>query len=222
MTRLCQHHKTIPKNAQHIDSLQLLLTSGADPKVAAGPLDFEPIAYAAMGANRIFVDLLLDHYENRSVFVDALQCDTDALARHETAEIERAVDSTGRTPLHYLAASGMWRENDACAANALGCAQFLVDQGVEADAIQPIPDGGEIFPATALWWCITWQEHHALAEFLLYRGADPNPSVFAAIFNNDWTTCELLERFGADWNTRFANRTPLMDLLLSNKTLMVA
>ena len=59
-----------------------------------------------------------------------------------------------------------------------------------------------------------------IARRLLEVGADPQSSVFAASYGGPEELCELLDAHGADWNQRFRQRTPLMDLMRFRKPAM--
>ena len=48
LTRLTEHHATIPRHDGHREALVALLEGGANPNLRAGPHHFEPLAYAAM------------------------------------------------------------------------------------------------------------------------------------------------------------------------------
>ena len=69
LTRVCQHHATIPKHSGHRAVLELLLRRGADPNLSAGPHNFLPIVYAAMAPSGEFVETLLKGGTDRSVNV---------------------------------------------------------------------------------------------------------------------------------------------------------
>ena len=96
-------------------------------------------------------------------------------------------------------------------------AVLLLDAGADVDAAERIDEGGEIFKATPLWRTLSGQRNYDLAEYLLDRGADPSPAVFAVTFaeggRQGTRGCDLLDRFGADWEQTFHGRTPLMDLM---------
>lgn len=217
LTRICQHHKTIPKHEGHRECLELLLKNGANADQVAGPLEFPPVVYATMGPLDEFIEVLLEHSGSRSVFIDAALLDLNALSSYDSSELREATDSESRTVLHYIAASGRWRGTKRSESDSVDCARYAIERGVEIDHAQPIPEGDDVFDATALWWSVAWQQNHQLIEMLLSEGADPSPCVFAASFAGDMQTCELLHQYNADWNTKVENRTPLMELFLWNK-----
>ena len=211
LTRLTQHHATIAKHDGHLTALDALLAGGADANLAAGPHRFEPIAYAAMGAAQGMVDRL--RATRIGTHLAAVLLDRRRL-RRALGSSQRAneVDPRGRTPLHYVAASGLWRSRGE--ESAIACAAALLDAGAHIDGAETIDEGdGAVFAATALWRALSWQRNYALAEYLLERGASPAPAVFAATYQGVDAGCDLLDRYGADWEQRFKGRTPLMDLM---------
>ena len=219
LTRICQYHKTIPKHEGHAETLSLLLTRGADPSSLAGPQNLKPLCYAAMGPLKELVDVLERTQLPLNPFDAALLCDIEAL-KHCADEIDDQLkDGSDRTPLHYLAMSGIWKEQGVEA--ALECAEYLIERGVDVRGVQPIPDGGTVFHADALWWCVAYQSNFELASLLLAKGASADHSIYAASFDGDEQLCSLLDEHGADWNLPFEGRTPLMDVLAWNRTKIV-
>ena len=212
LTRLTEHHATIPRHDGHREALAALLEGGADPNLRAGPHDFEPVAYASMAPAEVFIEMLLSGGARIGIHLAGCLLDEGRLERELRGPVGAgAVDPRGRTPLHYLALSGLWKTRGS--ARALRCASRLLDAGADVNAAEEIADGEEIFRATPLWHALAWQRHQALAGRLLDRGADPNPAVFAVTYQGHEPSCDLLDRHGADWNQVFNGRTPLMDLM---------
>ena len=215
LTRLTQHHATIPKHDGHAATLTALLDAGADANLCAGPLNIAPLAYAAMAPAPHFIDLLLGA-TRVDIHLAAALLDASRLKRalRNPARAEEQ-DAAGRAPLHYVALSGLWKDRGS--EQALRCATLLLDAGADVDNAELIPEGDEVFRATALWRTLSWQQHYALAELLLERGADPNPAVFAVTYSGGARGCDLLDRYGANWQQTFNGRTPLMDLMYFKK-----
>lgn len=211
LTRLTEHHATIAKHDGHLAALETLLAGGADANLAAGPHRFEPVAYAAMGGAEGMIDRL--RTPRLGIHLVAVLLDLGHLRRAlRNPRRANEADGRGRGPLHYVAASGLWRTRGE--ARAVACAAALLDAGADIDGAEAIDEGdGEIFAATPLWRAISWQRNYALAEYLLEHGASPAPAVFAASYQGIDAGCDLLDRFGADWDQRFKGRTPLMDLM---------
>lgn len=211
LTRIAQHHSTIPKHAGHIEAMRLLLARGADPNLAAGPHGFVPLAYSAMAADQEQMAVLRDAGTSIDVHIAAILLDLGRLRGFLDGQADvNAVDTRGRTPLQYVALSGLWQERPKA---AIDCAELLLAHGADVNSAEEMAEGDEVFHATALWRTLSWQRNAPLAEFLLERGADPDPAVFTATFDGSDAICDLLDRYGANWEQRFHGRTPLMDLM---------
>lgn len=142
-----------------------------------------------------------------------------AVTRWETAVIEAAVqaqpelvqvtDTRGRTPLH-LAAS--------VSAEKLGCEQeaailvveALLSAGASVNAVQDLPDSGETFPATPLWYAIARGRNTPLAAWFLQHGADATHCLWAAIWEDDAELLTLLLETQPSTESRFHGETPLL------------
>ncbi len=211
LTRIAQHHSTIPKHAGHIGAMRLLLARGADPNLAAGPHGLVPLAYSAMAADQEQMAALMEAGTAIDLHLAAILLDTGRLRSFLDEEANpNAVDARGRSPLQYVALSGLWQGHPNA---AIECAELLLSRGADVNSAEEMAEGDEVFPATALWRTLSWQRNLALAEFLLERGADPNPAAFTATFDGGDDVCDLLDRYGTDWEQRFHGRTPLMDLM---------
>lgn len=219
LTRLCQFHRTIPKHEGHPVALDRLLAHGANPDVAAGPLDLPPLGYACMGPLHNLIERLKKVSEQSDALTAALLVDVKGLRRYSKKNATGLVDEVQRTPLHYLALSAIAKETEF--SKVKSCVNLLLDSGVELDAAQPIQEGDEVFYATALWYAVSWQGNIDLSKYLLERGASPNVAVFSSLFHGDVEICDLLSEFGADWNQRVEGLTPLMDLMKWNRTKLV-
>ena len=118
-----------------------------------------------------------------------------------------ALDAKGRTALHLCAGVPLTAERSAEA--AVATAKVLLSAGAEINAIQEIPDDGEIFPATPLWYAVSWGKNLPLAAHLLAAGADPDNCLFAVVWSGDLDLLRLLLRAGSDTELRFGGETPL-------------
>lgn len=218
LTRITQYHKTIPRHEGHLRCVQLLLEHGADPLQIGGPFSWQPIIYATVGPNMDFIQQLRP-YSSMDLFT--------ASALHDVAQINdqlryqsaTSIDSQGYSPLHYVSVSGMWRVMGPD--RTLDCVRVILDAGAKVDVVYDIPDGSEVFSATPLWFAVAHSENDALVEFLLGNGADPNVPVFAATYRGDLKILELLHKYGADWNQKFAGDTPIMELFRYRRTKVV-
>lgn len=219
LTRITQHHKTIPRHDGHVLCLQILLAYNADPLRVGGPCSWHPIIYATVGPNIEFIEQLRPYSANDLFTASALN-DVDQIRSQLTHQSATTLDSQGYSPLHYVSVSGMWRLAGADD-QAIACARFLLNAGVAVDVVYNIPDGSEVFSATPLWFAITHSENNTLVEYLLSKGADPNVAVFAATYRGDMGILELLDTCGVNWNQRFDGNTPIMELFRYRRTKLV-
>ncbi len=213
LVRAVQPHTTIPKHPGHDAAVDVLLARGADPDLAAGPHGMPPLLYAAMGGFECFIERLLAGGARVDIHAAAMLYDLDAL-RAEIARVGVDVaDERGRTPLQHMAWSGMWKLPHVGSQRALECLDLLLGAGADINLYERMLEGDEVFPATALWRAVSWQEHVTLVRALLAAGADPRSSVFSAGFGANEEILEALHARGADWNWKLNGRTPLLDLL---------
>lgn len=220
LTRITQYHKTIPKHEGHSRALSLLVERGANPSISAGPMNLTPLLYATVGPLPSLVDLLRTYVDSSDVFSAAALYDKPTLQRILNEQGSAfPTDKSNRTPLHHLALSGMWKERGA--AVSVECATLLIGHGFQIDAVEEIHDEGEVFEATPLWYAVAHSQNTELIRFLLERGASPNPATFAATYSGGLEIVQLLHEHGADWNTTFAGRTPIQDLLIFRRPKLV-
>ncbi len=213
LVRAMQPHTTIPKHAGHGAAVDVLLTRGADPDLAAGPHGMPPLLYAAMGGFEGFIDRLRAAGARFDVHGAAMLYDLDTLRAKIAREGVDCPDARGRTPLQHMAWSGMWKLRHVGSQPALECLEVLLEAGADIDGYERMMEGDEVFPATALWRAVSWQEHVVLVRALLAAGADPKSSVFGAGFAGNEEILDALHAHGADWNWRLNGRTPLLDLI---------
>ena len=215
LTRVTQHHATIPRHAGHVDVVSTLLARGAHPDRRAGPFDIEPMAYAAMTPHEQFVAALRGADATISIHMAGILLDQGRLESFlQDDGLARAGDARGRKALDYVAWSGYWKTRER---DALACAKALLEAGAGVDDGEEIVEGAEVFTATPLWRTLSWQRNYPLAELLLQHGANPDNAVFSVTYQGAVEGCELLDRFGANWEHTFEGRTPLMDLMYFKK-----
>ena len=219
LTRLCQYHRTIPKHDGHPAALRALLAYGADPRIPGGPLALTPLSYAAIGPLEELVGILTPEMEPRDVHTAAVLYDITRLSQLAAQRVLHTKDVESRTPLHYVCMSGLYKSHGMQA--AIDCVDFLLAQGIEIDAAQPIAEGETVFHATALWYAVSWQGNVEMTKYLLAHGASPNPAVFSSLFEGNIEICRLLDDNGADWNQQFDGATPLIDLMKWRKSKLV-
>ena len=123
--------------------------------------------------------------------------------------------------MHYLAMSRMAKHHEPFA-KVHNLASALCDRcGLDADLAYEIEDEDSVFPATPLWFALSKQSNLELGRWLLEQGARPNHCVFAVAFDGNIEGAELLNEYGADWNTLFASRNCLHDLVIYNKPKLI-
>ena len=113
----------------------------------------------------------------------------------ERPDLVAARDASGRTALHVC--SRRHPRNAAEVKRSLATAKALVAAGAELNAIQEIADGGELFPATALWQALVWGRNRTLGAWLLARGSEPNHCLHGLVYAGDLVAAKLVRRYGA-------------------------
>ncbi|XOV89705.1 MAG: ankyrin repeat domain-containing protein [Pseudomonadota bacterium] len=210
----CLHRQaTVARTPAHTEVLELLLRSGADPNLPAGQHNLPPLAEACIGGYTRDIDILLEAGAARTLHTVAMLYDKRALKRMLASSPPDLPDHVGRTPLHYLAFSGLWTCSDKLQQASLASARQLLEAGAAVDQIDPQVGTEGDFQPTALWRAVGWQKHHALAQLLLEAGASPDNAIFAAAFDGDREMLDLLADYGVDLEPRVAGRTPLLDLI---------
>lgn len=136
------------------------------------------------------------------------RADDVAAALRERPDFAATVDARGRTALHVCARPEA--RSAAARAAALATAKALVQAGADVNAVQPIPDGGEVFPAMPLWYAVAFGKNRPLATFLLKHKADPNHCLFAMVYADDLSSAKLLRHYGARLDDTFDGETPLI------------
>lgn len=131
-----------------------------------------------------------------------------AAALRERPDFASIVDARGRTALHVCARPEA--RNAADQAAAVATAKALVEAGADLNAVQPIRDGQEVFPAMPLWYAVAFGKNRPLASFLLKRKADPNHCLFAMVYADDLPSAKLLRSYGARLDDKFDDETPLI------------
>lgn len=143
---------------------------------------------------------------------------TEALRVHP--ELATTVDQSGRSALHLCASSRPSQTRRPLSAS-VATARALLAAGAEIDAVHRIPDGGEQFPAHALWHAVARGHNRTLARFLLKRGANPDYCLWAVVWEDDVTTAKLLAAHGADLDLTFHGETPLLYATRLRRTRML-
>lgn len=143
---------------------------------------------------------------------------TEAL--RSNPEFAEAVDRHGRTGLHLCAAATAASSRKPLAAS-VATARALLRGGAAIDAVHPIVDGGESFPARALWHAVARGHNRSLARFLLQAGANPDWCFWAVVWNDDVVTARMLSAHQANVNLTFQGETPLLYATRLHRTRMI-
>jgi ankyrin repeat protein len=143
----------------------------------------------------------------------------DAARRWDAAVVEEALrvhpelatvtDRSGRTALHLCAGASAGKTRRPPSAS-VATARALLSAGAALDAVQEIPDDGELFPAHPLWHAIARGNNRTLARFLLREGANPDYCLWAVVWSDDVVFAKLLHQHGANLDLTFHSETPLL------------
>ena len=140
---------------------------------------------------------------------------SEALRAHP--DFARATDRSGRTALHLCAGATPSKTRRPGSA-ATATAKALLAAGSAIDAVQHIPDSGELFPARPLWHAVARGLNRSLARFLLKQGANPDYCLWAVVWNDDLVTAKLLKEYGANLDLTFHGETPLLYAIRLRRT----
>ena len=148
---------------------------------------------------------------SKTAFLEAVKnhrADEVAATLRLCPELVSLADTAGRTPLHICARKKVSTAREVRA--AVATARKLLNAGADVNAVHPIQDDGEIFPATALWYALARGRNRALASYFLELKADPNHCMFALVYADDLASAKLLRRHGADIDEVGHGETPLI------------
>lgn len=126
----------------------------------------------------------------------------------ERPDFSALKDDAQRTPLHLCA-----RQKASTAAKArasVATARALLNAGVEVNAVQPIQDGGELFPATALWYALVIGRNRTLGAYLLKLKSGTSHCMFGLAFADDLPAARLLRKYNAIVDYVEQGETPLI------------
>ena len=129
-----------------------------------------------------------------------------ALARRP--DLATARDRQGRGAVH-LVARGRAEDLSRPPGDAIAAMEILEAGGAALEAVQEVPDGGELFPANALWYAVGQGRNRPLAAFLLGRGLAPDHCLWTVAWNADRDLCALLLDHGPPLELAFDGETPL-------------
>jgi hypothetical protein len=118
----CLHSQsTFRRTPGHTEVLSALLEGGADPNLPGGMHRFPPLAEACVGGYAKDIELLLNAGAAKTLHVTAMLCDAAGLKRRLKKVDPDTLDHAGRTPLHYLALSGLSPTTSATCSRRCAC-----------------------------------------------------------------------------------------------------
>ena len=180
LLRAIEHKKSSPKHTGHERVVKLLLNGGADPKRRGTMLRVTALELAAIGEPR-FIPLLRAYFEPLDIFHAAAIGDLERVKKLLSADstLATARDANGMTPLHYSAASAVFKSGQAQSAALVQIAQLLLGAGADPNATYLFDDQ---WPLPVLYGCCGMHDNPDLAKILLDAGADPcdGESIFHA------------------------------------------
>jgi ankyrin repeat protein len=192
-----------PKHEGHVRVVEALVEAGADLETPGNYQSYGPLRLAAACGVRALVEPLLAGLRARLVEPDpherAALYDLDGLSRALEADPSQvhALDAMGRTPLHAVAGSRLWRDGDPGAGAAT--AARLLEAGAEVDPPQRLAGKHH---GTPLWWVCSFGRDPGLAAWLLERGASPKGCMLVALWHPDEGLGRALLRAGGDLEER--------------------
>lgn len=146
----------------------------------------------------------------KDFFAAAAAWDLPALeaALAQRPDLAQALDRQGRGAVHLVARSGP-KALSRPPEDAIAILEVLERAGADLAAVHEIPDGGEIFPANALWYAVGQGRNPALAAYLLDRGLAPDHCLWTVVWNADEALCALLLAHDPPLELAFDGETPL-------------
>ncbi len=121
----------------------------------------------------------------------------------------RYEETDGKNALHYLGGVKVGNDPDK-GQRSLTIAEYLLASGLNINGVHRIPDCGNIFPATPLWYAYAKGRNQTLYPWLLAKGADPHHCMFAIAWNDDTEAAALFKHYGAETHRGFDSDTPFL------------
>ncbi len=119
-----------------------------------------------------------------------------------------ATDKRGRTPLH-LACAVRPSEGRMSDRYGIATADVLLSRGAKLEAVESIPDDGEVFHATPLWYAVARGVNLPLVKHLLRLGARADYCLWAVVWRDDAEMCKALLSSKPKLDLVFSGETPL-------------
>jgi ankyrin repeat protein len=124
-------------------------------------------------------------------------------------ELIRSRDARGRSALHICALS-RWDGKSPSAHASIATARALIAAGEDVNVVHEIPDDGEMFPATPLWYALAWGRNLPLTKALLESGARPDWCLWTVVWSDEVIPLRLLLAAGSRTDLTFDGETPLL------------
>jgi len=140
-------YHSIRKTEHHVAAAEFLIGIGAT-------VDQEMVYQVSRGRSSELMVLLSATRDRWDAF-HAASCGQVALLEAQLAHdssIASKVDEFGRTPLHYCAASALWKGCVDTVSNFKICAEVLLSHGAVVDATAPCGGLGDITPLEHVCW----------------------------------------------------------------------
>jgi hypothetical protein len=168
--KVCQDFHTVRKHPGHLTLARYLIARGAKPEVTM-------VCEAARGGHLDLIDLLLEAGLGPSLFTAAALGQIDRVAQilTENPSAARERDVHGMTPLHYCAASVLWKQNEGLTATFEKVCARLIDAGADLNALGTYYGLSGVSP---LMYCAWTGGHPGVATVLLDNGASMTPVAF--------------------------------------------
>ncbi|CAM3377052.1 ankyrin repeat domain-containing protein [Paracidovorax anthurii] len=145
-----------------------------------------------------------------SLFAAVKNWDSASVAKtlDEAPQLIHAADPQGRMSIH-LACAVKPGAASLAEPHGIETVTALLDAGADLEAAVPMPQDEGDFRATPLWYAVARGENHALARFLIGRGANTSFSLWAAVQRDDAALCRMLLQAQPDLNLRAHGETPI-------------
>ncbi|NKB65630.1 MAG: hypothetical protein GKR89_01095 [Candidatus Latescibacteria bacterium] len=172
LEKVCQDFHSIRKGDAHFTLARHLLDCGARPTLAL-------ICEAARGGHGPLVQILCQARGQDDIFTAAALGDWQSLqCILQTAPDQIAVvDDQDMTPLHYVCASSLWKNDPPEGADFVAACDLLLAAGSQVDAVGSYHGLDGITP---LFYCAWTGGHLEVAQRLLQHGAAISPNIFYA------------------------------------------
>lgn len=142
-----------------------------------------------------------------------------AVKAWDVAEVERIADARpelvgfsdkrGRTPLHLCCAVAPPERKRRTDPHGIETADLLLARGADLHAVERIPDGDAVFPATPLWYAVARGANLPLVRHLLRLGANADHCLWAVVWRDDAAMCRALLAARPQIDLVFDGETPV-------------